>query len=674
MNKLSLLAAALLSVVSINALAGATAEPFSLPVVSQDSQHATASKRITALFTRGHYKSVQLDDELSSQMFDTYLKNLDFYRNVLTKAEIDSFEQYRDQFDDGINKGNLSFAFDMFNITLAKRAERFDYALSLLEKGFDFNVDDFYVYDRKDAEWPKDVAELNEIWRERVKFDALNLKLAGKTDEEAVTILTKRYKNTKKRLAQTESEDVFQLVMNAFARSIEAHTSYLSPRNAERFQQEMNLSLEGIGAVLRADEDYTVIQSLVPGGPADLTAKLKPKDKIIGVAQDKEDFVDIIGWRLDDVVDLIKGPKGSTVRLQVVNAADIGTSKAQIVTIVRDKIRLEDRAAKAEVFTPQLSELDKKIGVINIPGFYNNLAEDVKKLLAELKQQNVDGIIVDLRGNGGGSLQEATLLTGLFIAKGPVVQIREGDGKVTETRDNDGIVYYDGALTVLVDRYSASASEIFAAAMQDYGRAVVIGEQTFGKGTVQQHRGLGRIYDMFSNPLGSVQYTIAKFYRINGGSTQHKGVIPDILLPSPIEPAEWGESTEEYALPWDSINAAQYKTINDLSPLIPQLIAKHEARIQHEPEFQYLMQDIADYKLDKDEKRISLNEKSRITERDENKAKQLARVNSRLKRFDLPAITSLDDIPEQVEKLDPFLEEAAYITADLTQASQLAKQ
>ncbi|MGI5310302.1 carboxy terminal-processing peptidase [Rheinheimera sp. WS51] len=673
MNKLSVLAAALLCVVSVSNVASESSATFSLPVVSQDSQHATASKRIMALFTRGHYKSVQFDDELSSQMFDTYLKNLDFYRNVLTQAEVNSFEQYRDQFDDGINKGNLNFAFEMFNITLAKRAERYDYALSLLKQKFDFSADEFYLYDRKDAQWPKDVAELNEIWAQRVKFDALNLKLAGKSDEELSTVLTKRYTNAKKRLAQTESEDVFQLIMNSFARSIEAHTSYLSPRNAERFQQEMNLSLEGIGAVLRADEDYTVIQSLVPGGPADLSAKLKPKDKIIGVAQDKQDFVDIIGWRLDDVVDLIKGPKGSTVRLQVVNANDIGTSKAQVVTIVRDKIRLEDRAAKAEIFSPQLSNLKQKIGVISIPSFYNNLAEDVKALLADLKQKNVDGIVVDLRGNGGGSLQEATLLTGLFITKGPVVQIREGSGKVTETRDNDDIIFYDGQLTVLVDRYSASASEIFAAAMQDYGRAVVIGEQTFGKGTVQQHRGLGRIYDMFTNPLGSVQYTIAKFYRINGGSTQHKGVIPDILLPSPIEPAEWGESTEEYALPWDSISAAAFNQVNDLTPVLPQLLAKHKSRVANEPEFQYLLEDIAEYKQDKDDKRISLNEKVRIAERDKNKAKQLERANLRLKRFELPAITSLDDIPEKIEKLDPFLEEAANITADLTQITQLAQ-
>lgn len=674
MKRLSVLATAVIAVFSLNLDATEQAAPSVLPVISQDAQHATASKRITALFTRGHYNSVQLDDALSSRMFDTYLKNLDFYRNVLMKSDVANFEQYRDQFDDAINKGNLNFAFDMFNFTLKRRAERFDYALALLEKGFDFTADDTYVYDREGADWPANQAELDELWRQRVKFDALNLKLAGKTPEETKEILTKRYRNTQKRLTQTESEDVFQLVMNSFARSIEAHTSYLSPRNADRFQQEMNLSLEGIGAVLRADEDYTVIQSLVPGGPADLTQKLKPKDKIIGVAQDKAEFVDVIGWRLDDVVDLIKGPKGSTVRLQVVGANDIGTSQAQVISIVRDKIRLEDRAAKAEVFKPQLSELDQKIGVISIPGFYNNLAEDVKKLLVELKDSKVDGIIVDLRGNGGGSLQEATLLTGLFIDSGPVVQIREGDGKVSVSQDNDGLSYYDGPLTVMVDRYSASASEIFAAAMQDYGRALVVGEQTFGKGTVQQHRGLGRIYDMFDNPLGSVQYTIAKFYRINGGSTQHKGVIPDIQFPTAIDPAEWGESKEEFALPWDSIDAARYSSLNDISTVVPVLREKHHARIAVEPEFQYLLTDIAEYKQQMDDKTVSLKEAERIAERDKNKAQQLARANERLKRFGMPAVTSLDDVPEKLEKIDPFLEEAANITADFKMVSRLAKK
>lgn len=674
MKKLSVLATAFILAFGVNASPDKKSEPLVLPTIAQDAQHATASKRITALFTRGHYTQVQLDDTLSSKMFDTYLKNLDYYRNVLTKADIKAFERYREQFDDGINKGNLSFAFDMFNLTLQRRSERFEYALQLLDKGFDFTKTDEYQYDRENADWPADKAELDELWRQRVKFDALNLKLAGKTAEETHSVLEKRYRNSQKRLTQTGSEDVFQLIMNSFARSIEAHTSYLSPRNADRFQQEMNLSLEGIGAVLRADEDYTVIQSLVPGGPADLTQKLKPKDKIIGVAQDKSDFVDVIGWRLDDVVDLIKGPKGSTVRLQVVGANEIGTSHAQIISIVRDKIRLEDRAAKAEVFQPQLSELDQKIGVISIPGFYNNLAEDVKKLLVELKESSVDGIIIDLRGNGGGSLQEATLLTGLFIDSGPVVQIREGDGKVSVSQDNDGVSYYEGPLTVMVDRYSASASEIFAAAMQDYGRAVIVGEQTFGKGTVQQHRGLGRIYDMFDNPLGSVQYTIAKFYRINGGSTQHKGVIPDIQFPTAVNPAEWGESKEQYALPWDSINAARYSSLSDINTVLPVLREKHQARISKEAEFQFLLQDITEYKEQENDKTVSLNEAERIKERDKNKAEQLQRVNARLKRFGMPEVTDLDDVPEKLEKIDPFLEEAASITADFKMVSRLAKK
>ena len=414
--------------------------------------------------------------------------------------------------------------------------------------------------------------------------------------------------------------------------------------------------------------------SLVPGGPADMTKKIKPKDKIIGVAQGDEEFVDVVGWRLDDVVDLIKGPKGSTVRLQVLVGGDASKGVPTQISIVRDKIRLEDRAAKAEVLEPKLSPVGKKIGVINIPSFYNNLTEDVKKEIASLKQQNVDGIIVDLRGNGGGSLPEAVTLTGLFIDSGPVVQIREGDGKVSVSQDNDGVSYYEGPLTVMVDRYSASASEIFAAAMQDYGRALIVGEQTFGKGTVQQHRGLGRIYDMFDNPLGSVQYTIAKFYRINGGSTQHKGVIPDIQFPTAIDPAEWGESKEEYALPWDSINAARYSSLNDISGLLPALREKHQARIGKEPEFKYLLDDITEYKQQMDDKTVSLKEVERVTERDEGKAKQLTRVNARLKRFGMPEVTSLDDVPEKLEKIDPFLEEAANITADFKMVSRLAKK
>lgn len=674
MKRLSGIAAALLLISGSTVLAAVNSDTVVMPKLAQLDQHFTASKRVAAIFTRGHYLQVQIDDELSAKVFERYLDSLDYFHNVMLKSDIDGFAQYKFQFDDAIQKGQFDFAYQMFNLSLQRRAERFDYAISLLDKPFDFTTADQYEYEREGAPWPVDMAQLNELWRQRVKFDALNLKLAGKNDIEIKDILLKRYKSAKKRLAQTESEDVFQLVLNSYARSIEAHTSYLSPRNADRFQQEMNLSLEGIGAVLQLDDDYTTIASLVPGGPADLTKKLKPKDRIVGVAQGNEDFVDVVGWRLDDVVDLIKGPKGSKVRLQVMAASDTAGATPQQIEIIRDKIRLEDRAAKGEVFKSMLHQNGKNIGVINIPSFYNNLTEDVRKELAALKEQKVEGIIVDLRGNGGGSLPEAITLTGLFIDKGPVVQIREGNGRITQNDDTDASVFYEGPLTVMVDRYSASASEIFAAALQDYGRAVIVGEHTFGKGTVQQHRGLGRIYDTFDGELGSVQYTIAKFYRINGGSTQHKGVVPDITFPSPIDPAEWGESKEKNALPWDSIAPASYSSATDIKVALPILMEKHQQRIAKEPEFKFLLADIAEYQKEKDVKTVSLNEKERIAKKDELAARELARTNERLARLKLPPVKKAEDAPEVLEKLDPFLEETALITADLIMSSKLAKK
>jgi carboxyl-terminal processing protease len=674
MKKLTAIAAGLVWVLSGASFASEVTEHATMPKLEQLDQHFTASKRIAALLTRGHYLPVQLDDQLSAKVFDRYLDSLDYYHNVMLKSDVDTFEQYKFQFDDAINKGQFDFAFQMFNLSLQRRAERFDFAISLLDKGFDFTTQDQYEYEREDSPWPTSKAQLDELWRQRVKYDALNLKLAGKNPQEIKDLLSKRYKTAKKRLAQTESEDVFQLMMNSYARSIEAHTSYLSPRSADRFQQEMNLSLEGIGAVLQADEDYTVITSLVPGGPADTTKKIKPKDKIIGVAQGQEDFVDVVGWRLDDVVDLIKGPKGSTVRLQVMAASDSASTTPQVIEIVRDKIRLEDRAAKGEVFKPMLGQPGKTIGVINIPSFYNNLTEDVRKEITALKTQKVDAIIIDLRGNGGGSLPEAISLTGLFIDKGPVVQIREGNGRITPNDDTDPSVFYDGALTVMVDRYSASASEIFAAAMQDYGRALIVGEDTFGKGTVQQHRGLGRIYDNFDTELGSMQYTVAKFYRINGGSTQHKGVVPDISFPTPIDPESWGESKEENALPWDSVPAASYSSATDIKAALPVLKEKHNKRIAEEPEFQYLAADIVEYKKEQDIKTISLNEKERLAKKDAQNLKDLARVNARLLRQKLPLVKKIEDAPGKLDKLDPFLEEAALIAADLVMTGRIASK
>ena len=689
----------------------ADGQELALPVLAPEIQHATASKRITARLTRSHYKKIKISDTLSQEVFDRYLKQLDYSRQIFLASDIENFQKLHHDINDIFVRGNLSTAYDIYNVNMQRRLERYQYALTLLNSKtktdksavsidieendktqnspFDFSKNDVYLYDREEAAWPASKTELDQLWRVKVKSDVLNLLLAGKEWPQAKEVLTKRYKYAIKRIKQSESEDVFQLLMNSFARVVEPHTSYLSPRNAERFQMEMNLSLEGIGAVLRAEEDYTVIQSVVSGGPADLSKALKPKDRIVGVAQGEKDFEDVIGWRLDDVVEKIKGPKGTTVRLQVLSGDSDDISESKVVTIVRDKIKLENKAAKSEIYyeengieatDPENSakvkpvNAGKKLGVITIPSFYNHLSRDVKKELEELKAQQVEGIIIDLRGNGGGSLPEATLLTGLFIDKGPIVQIRNGANRVDVHRDKDGISYYDGPLTVMVDRYSASASEIFAAAIQDYGRGVIVGEHTFGKGTVQQHRGLGRVYDLYENPLGSIQYTIAKFYRINGGSTQHRGVLPDIEFPTAVNPDEWGESKEENALPWDKINKADYFKLHDVSRDVAYLTALYQQRIKNNREFNYLVDDIKTYKAEENEKSVSLNLVERKKKREERKEKRFIRTNERLISMGKKAIKDIDDSPDELNEIDPFLDETARITFDLVNLDKVAKK
>ncbi|HBY88291.1 MAG TPA: carboxy terminal-processing peptidase [Colwellia sp.] len=654
--------------------------PEELPVLMPETQHATASKRITARFTRAHYKKVAIDDALSGEIFDRFIKQLDYARNIFLATDVNDFQKYRLEFDSVLTRGKLDTAYDIYNLNMQRRLERYEYAVNLLSsKGdknpFDFTKEEIYSFDREEAPWPASEAELDELWRLKVKSDVLNLTLTKKEWPKIKEVLTKRYEYAIKRLKQSESEDAFQLVMNSFARVVEPHTSYLSPRNAERFQVDMNLSLEGIGAELRSIEDYTVIHRVVTGGPADKSKQLKSKDKIVGVAQGDEDFEDVIGWRLDDVVELIKGAKGTTVRLQILSGDSDDEANIKVVSIVRDIIKLEDRAAKSEVYleNPDVAE-SKKLGVITIPSFYNNLSKDVKKEIAKLKEQKVEGIIVDLRGNGGGSLSEATLLTGLFIDKGPVVQIRDGANRIQVNSDRDGVSFFDGPLTVMVDRYSASASEIFSAAIQDYGRGVIVGEHTFGKGTVQQHRGLGRVYDLYEKPLGSIQYTIAKFYRINGGSTQHRGVLPDIAFPTAINPEDWGESKEENALPWDQIQQAKYSPLNELNTDIEYLSSLYQQRIKDNPEFNYLLEDISIYQAEKDDKTISLNLATRQSERKERKSKRLIRVNEQLTLLGKEKVADLDDLTDELDDLDPFLDEAARITFDFVSLGKIAKK
>ncbi|MGM0525464.1 MAG: carboxy terminal-processing peptidase [Pseudomonadota bacterium] len=652
-----------------------------LPQLQQEDHHDTAAERATAYFTRYHFSQPTLNNELSEKVHERYLRLLDFNKMFLLESDVEASEEYATLFDDMLESGELDVAYDLYQTSLERRFERYQYALSLLDEDqpMDFTVeDDKYYYDREDQEWASSEEELNDLWDARVKYDALNLKLTGKEWPEVVEMLGKRYNSALNRLINSKSEDVFQTLMNAFARSVEAHTSYLSPQNSERFRQNMNLELEGIGAVLQSEYDYTVIRSLVPGGPADKTDELSPEDKIIavgqGVGDDAEDFVDIIGMRLDDVVELIKGPKGSKVRLQVLEASQGAGGTPKVVEITRDKVKLEDRAAKAEVEVPDEGPYEgRKMGVIKIPGFYNNLTADVKGLLDELTEQNVEGITIDLRGNGGGALSEAISLSGLFIDKGPVVQVSDGRGQVDVSSDKDGKVYYDGPLMVMVDRYSASASEIFAAAMQDYERALIVGENTFGKGTVQQHRGLTRRFDFYDKPLGSVQYTVAKFYRIDGGSTQMKGVQPDIELPSYVEAADWGESKEENALPWDKVEKASYKALNMVDQEeFAELQKTANKRIEDDPEFEYIFDEIERLRTEQDKTWVSLDINQREAEQKEQKELRLQRLNDRLKRQGKEPVESVDDVDEDTLEVDPFLQQAVAIGFDYIDETKLA--
>lgn len=637
-----------------------------IPLMKEEAEHATVSERVTSRFTRSHYRQFDLDEAFSAKIFQRYLNLLDYSHNVLLASDVEQFAKKQGQIGDELRSGKLEVFYDLYNQAQKRRFERYEYALKVLERPMDFSGTDNFNLDRSKSPWPKNEAELNALWDAKVKYDQLSLKLTGKNDKEIRETLTRRYKFAIRRLAQTNSEDVFSLAMTAFAREIDPHTNYLSPRNTEQFNTEMSLSLEGIGAVLQMDDDYTVINSMVAGGPAAKSKAISVGDRIVGVGQTGQNMVDVIGWRLDDVVALIKGPKASKVRLEVLPAGK-GT-KTRIVTLTRERIRLEDRAVKMSVKTVG----KEKVGVLDIPGFYVGLTDDVKAQLQKLEKQNVSSIIIDLRSNGGGALTEAVSLSGLFIPSGPVVQVRDNNGKVREDSDTDGVVYYKGPLVVMVDRFSASASEIFAAAMQDYGRALIVGEPTFGKGTVQQYRSLNRIYDQMLRPewpaLGSVQYTIQKFYRINGGSTQRKGVTPDILMPTGTEETETGEQFEDNALPWDSINAASWVKSGDLKPFGPQLLSQHEARIAKDPEFQYIVKDIARFNALKAKKNIvSLNYAQREKENLEDDAIRLARINDRYKREGKAPLKKLDDLPKDYQEPDPYLDETVHIALDLSQ-------
>ncbi len=618
-------------------------------------QHQQVAVIVKGVVEKYHYKKQPLDDAWSERILERYLESLDGNRNFFLQSDIDNFNLYRHRLDDSLRTAALEPAFNIFRVYRQRVDERVAYAKSLLGRKFDFSRDEIYQFDREDVPWAASPAELDEIWRQRVKNDVLGLRMADKSEADIRETLEKRYDGIARRVHQLTADDVFQTFINSYTLTLEPHTSYMSPSVSENFDISMRLSLEGIGAVLRSENEYTEIQSVVSGGPAKRSGQLHAGDRIVAVAQGSDgEMVDVVGWRLQEVVKLIRGPKGSTVRLQVLPKDEVINGKPKEVAIVRDKIKLEDQAAKSQVIQGLDGMDNVKIGVIEVPAFYRDFqgesrgdkdfrstTRDVRALLGELQAQGVDGVVVDLRDNGGGSLSEATELTGLFIESGPVVQVKDAYGDVEVERDPDKSIAYAGPLLVLVNRNSASASEIFAGAIQDYKRGIVVGEPTFGKGTVQTLVDLDRFVRGQDVDLGRLRLTMAQFFRINGGSTQHRGVVPDIVFPTASGAAEHGERALDNALPWASIEPARYRPRG--AGALSHLQERHQARITQDPGFQLLGTQEAMLQEIRDQKALSLLEAKRKAEREERERVSLESKN----RFRIAA--GLKPIEEDVE-------------------------
>ena len=619
----------------------------------------TSSKQSLHQLLGRHYEKQRLNDDLSSKIYDLYLKSMDGTRSYFLASDIAEFEKYRLKLDDGLIRGNLDAPFAMYNRLQQRVTERLSFLLKQLPekaKDYDFDKDELLSLDRENVEWSKSTEELDDLWRKRLKNSILNLRLAEKEDDDIYELLSKRYQNQLNRTHLANEEDGFQVYMNAVTHAFDPHTAYFSPRNTENFNINMSLSLQGIGAVLQTEDEHTKVVRLVPAGPADKAGQLQTADKITGVGQGDEEIVDVIGWRLDEVVDLIRGAKGTTVRLEII-PSEANDLKTKVISIVRDEVKLEEQSAQKEIIEIPQGDKVLRIGVIDIPTFYidfqgrqegkkdfKSTTRDVEKLVNELKEENIDGIIVDLRNNGGGSLDEALNLTDLFIDRGPVVQVRYSNGYVQvlpEDKNQKAGIVYDGPIAVLTNRLSASASEIFAGAIQDYGRGIIVGGQTFGKGTVQSVLPLEH---------GQLKLTQAKFYRVSGDSTQHQGVIPDILFPTLFDKEKIGESALDEALAWDTIRPAGYKAKRDFQQWLPVLRESHQSRIESNPDFIYLHNQKELMTELRQRTDITLNEKKRKQEREDNEKQRLDIENERRKAKGMELLTELKSDDDSATK------------------------
>ena len=654
----------------------------SLEELKPEPTHTLTMSHIMRGLTRAHYQKQAINDQLSERIFDIYLKDLDFNRSYFLASDIEEFQPFRFQLDNQLNRGKLDAAFIIYNRFQQRVNERLSYTLNELKTAaehYTFETEERIELNREKASWPKSTEELDILWQQRLKNGLLNLMATGKSQKDSVQVLTKRYQNQLNRLHQVKAVDAYQSFMNAVTRSFDPHTQYFSPRSSENFNINMSLSLHGIGAVLQGEDEYTKVVRLIPSGPADKAGILQPSDKIIGVGQSADKIEDVIGWRLDEVVDKIRGPENSTVFLEILPSNS--TTGSKVISIVREKVKLEEQSAQKHVI--ELKEEDgvtHKIGVIEIPTFYidfqarmenrpdyTSTTRDVKRLIKELELEKIDGLIIDLRNNGGGSLDEAVDLTGLFVPGGPVVQVRGARG-VDILQDRSNETSYQGPLVVLVNRLSASASEIFAGAIQDYGRGLVVGSQTFGKGTVQSLQPL---------PFGQLKITQAKFYRISGDSTQNKGVIPDIHLPSLINIEKIGESALDEAMPWDAINPAPHVRNNSWQTQLDSLKALHEARTKNNPDFIYLQKQRELFDQLQQQTSLSLNKKTREAEHTAQEKERLLLENKRRERKGQAPFKNADEMDKELEQLalknkkeqkdindDILLQESAQILLD----------
>lgn len=631
-----------------------------MPVLSPEERHETSCSRIYNYFTRAHYKIVDVNDDFAKNVIGRLMNYLDMNHSLYTQSEVDSIYAHTKSILNGINKCELDYPYSLYNENIKKRYQKYKFMIDNVSENLDLNTNETIALDRTKAPFAKTEDDLKSLWEAELKNEFETQLLNGKTKAQAVERIKNRYIVAMRRISQYSSEDVFSAFENSFAAAIDPHTNYFGPVESENFNDDMNLSLEGIGAVLSQEDEYTVIVQIMPGSPAEKSKKLKPKDKIVAVKQEHGKFEDIIGWRLTEVVKKIKGKKGTKVVLEI-ERGEGAAAKTFNVELTRDKIRLQDKEAKSKVYT---SYDGRKIGVITISSFYTDLSLNVKRELSKLESENVDGIIVDLRNNGGGLLPEAVYTTGLFIKDGPVVLVRDVNGNESAYDDTDASMLYKGPLVVLINRLSASSSEIMAAALHDYGRALIVGDTSYGKGTVQQSRPLTRLYDLIGADLGSIHYTIAKFYRINGGSTQLKGVTPDIAMPTLIDVTEFGEKTEPNALNWDKIAPSKYQKYSDPSFFVKDLMTLHEKRISTDPVFKVIQSERDRYYKLKNSKTLTLNFEERKKMFDEDEKITLKNTNIRLKAMHKKEVKSVKDLPDDFEYDDPILQETVNITSD----------